>query len=122
MEQKEKNMNRSALLILSFACFALLSEGIAEAGRTPTRRAPTVRARGAKPSIVVPYLNNGLSSFGMYHGVAPRVYSGPVVGNPKNPGSRPVFNLPFYGGKMGFSSKGNGAVTRPKLIPQPIHR
>lgn len=115
-------MRKPALTsILALGAFLLVTN-IAEAGRTPIVRVPTIRARGVRPNIAVPYLTNRRSTFGVYNGVAPRIYSAPVVNNPRNPGARPTYNIPFYGGKMGFSGRANGAVTRPTLTPQPIHR
>jgi hypothetical protein len=32
-------------------------------------------------------------------------------------GARPVFNLPFYGATLGFSSRSTGAVYRPSPLP-----
>jgi hypothetical protein len=34
-------------------------------------------------------------------------------------GTRPVYNLPFYGGTLGFSSRSTGAVWRPSPLPYP---
>jgi hypothetical protein len=51
--------------------------------------------------------------------VAPRVYSSPNVEDTRNPGARPVFNLPFYGSVMSFGSRSNGAVSVPGAIPLP---
>jgi hypothetical protein len=55
----------------------------------------------------------------MHGGVAPRIYSSPIVDDPKNPGARRVFNLPFYGGVMSFGDRSNGAVSKPGAIPLP---
>src|SRR6266446_5952673 len=49
--------------------------------------------------------------------LALRVYAAPVVDDPAKPGRRPTFNLPFFGGRMGFSGTANGAVPKPALLP-----
>jgi hypothetical protein len=51
--------------------------------------------------------------------VAPQIYSSPIVEDSKNPGARPVFNLPFYGSVMSFGDRSNGAVSKPGAIPLP---
>lgn len=111
-------MNRShaAAGILGLALLA----GTALADRTPSTRVPSPpAATGTRPDITVPYTTDGRSTL-MYAGkVAPRVYSSPTVDDPKNPGARPTFNLPFYGSVMSFGDKSNGAVSKPGAIPLP---
>jgi hypothetical protein len=89
------------------------SAGVASAGRTPTMRTEGMKNTGTRPDITVPYLTTGNST--MMHGaVAPRIYSSPIVDDPANPQARPVYNLPFYGGKQSFGDRSNGAVPREK--------
>ncbi len=90
------------------------------AERTPTTRVPSPpAATGTRPDITVPYTTDGTSTF-MYNGsVAPRVYKSPIVNDPKNPGARPVYNLQFYGSRMSFGDRSNGAVSVPGAIPLP---
>ena len=99
------------------ACLALLAcLAPALADRTPSRRAEGQKSTGARVDITVPYLTTGGSAFGAYS-VAPRVYAAPVVDDPAKPGTRPTFNLPFFGARMGFSGTANGAVPKPTLLP-----
>jgi len=90
---------------------ALWTVSAAFAERVPTTRTESPRANGIRPDITVPYLNNG-SNFNGYS-VAPRVYATPQVDDPANPGVRPTYNLPFYGGVMGYGDGNNGALPRP---------
>ena len=86
---------------------------VAQAGRTPMTRTAGQKSSGARNDIRVPYLTNGASSFGAYS-VAPKIYGSPRVDDPKNPQSRPVYNLIFYGSTQGFGDKSNGATPKPK--------
>jgi hypothetical protein len=101
---------------LGLMAFALLA-GPALADRVPTTRTETPRAHGTRPDITVPYLTNGGSNFGVANGVAPLIYSSPVLDDPSKPGTRPVYNLPFYGARMSYGSSSNGAVPKPTLLP-----
>ena len=103
----------SLLAALFLAAFA----GQASADRTPMRRFPGFRDTGTREYIRIPYVTNGNSAFGVYHGVAPRIYASPTIDDPANPQSRPAFNLPFYGARMGFGGINNGAVEKPRLLP-----
>jgi hypothetical protein len=67
--------------------------------------------------MTVPYLNHNGNAFQGYS-VAPKIKSSPTVSDLKNPGAKPVYNLPFYGGKQAFGSGSNGAVQRPFLPPR----
>jgi hypothetical protein len=86
------------------------------ADRVPMRRAEGMRSHGTRPDISVPYLTTGRSAFGAYS-VSPLIYAAPTVDNPYAPGARPVYNLPFYGARMGFSGYANGAVPKTYLLP-----
>ena len=111
-------MNRSRIGagILSLAPVA----GTALADRTPSTRVPSpAPATGPRPDITVPYTTDGRSTL-MYAGkVAPRIYQSPTVDDPKNPGARPTFNLPFYGSVMSFGDRSNGAVSKPGASRSP---
>jgi hypothetical protein len=98
---------------------ALLA-GTALADRTPSTRVPSPPpATGSRPDITVPYTTDGRSTLMDAGKVAPRVYSSPTVNDPKNPGIRPTFNLPFYGAVQSFGDRSNGAVSKPGAIPLP---
>ena len=56
---------------------------------------------------------NGFSNLGVYQGVAVQIYTTPIVDAPRNPGARPVYNLPFYGASQAFGWS-EGVVSRPK--------
>lgn len=90
--------------------FVLITMGAeaARADRTQSVRASGQKNNGSKVDITVPYLTTGNSAFGAYS-VAPKIYSSSTVDDPKNPQSKPVYNLPFYGAQQGFGDKSNGA-------------
>jgi hypothetical protein len=90
----------------------------AAAERTATTRTGGLKSTGTRPDLTVPYLNNGGNAFkgGL---VAPRIYSSPTVDDPKNPQTKPVFNLIFYGSKQAFGDKSNGATLRPGNMLRP---
>jgi hypothetical protein len=88
--------------------------GTATAERVPMVRTSGQKSTGARNDITVPYTTNGKSAFGVYQGVSPRIYSSPIVDDPKNPQSKPVFNLIFWGSVQSFGDKSNGATPKPK--------
>ncbi len=90
----------------------LLAAAPARAERTPGTKTTIVPSTGARPDITVPYLTTGRSTL-MQGYVQPRIYNSPIVDDPRNPGTRPVFNLIFYGSRMSFGDQENGAVSRP---------
>jgi hypothetical protein len=88
----------------------LVEASTARADRVPTMRNQGRRSSGARTDITVPYLTTGYSAFmgGSYVGV--RIYRSPMVDDPAVPGLPPIYNLPFYGGIMGFGTRSNGAM------------
>jgi hypothetical protein len=93
----------------------VLAADSARADKVPTTRVPSaLPGTGSRPNIIVPYTTDGYSTIMINHGVAPRIYSSPIVNDPSNPQARPVYNLPFYGGSQSFGDASNGAVSRPK--------
>jgi hypothetical protein len=90
----------------------LLAAGSARAERTPGTKSTNVPSTGARVDITVPYLTTGRSTL-MSGSVQPRIYQSPIVGDTQNPGTRPVFNLIFYGSRMSFGDQENGATPRP---------
>jgi hypothetical protein len=60
----------------------------------------------------VPFLTNGTTTLGAYR-VAPIIYASPIVNDPMNPQTKPVFNLIFYGSVQSFGDQNNGALQRP---------
>jgi hypothetical protein len=91
----------------------LVLVGTAEAERVPMTRTQGQKSTGARIDISVPYTTNGRTAFGVYSGVSPRIYSSPIVDDPKNPQVKPVYNLPFWGAYMSFGDKSNGAAPKP---------
>jgi hypothetical protein len=85
--------------------------GVASAGRVPMTRTEGEKSSGSRTDITVPYLTTGKTAFGAYF-VAPRIYSSPIVDDPINPQTRPVYNLPFYGGRQAFGDRSEGAAPR----------
>lgn len=100
---------RSLLALL----LVLVVAGSALAYRVPSRKTVIPPAPGARGDITVPYLTNGTSTLGVYNGVGPIIYSSPLLTPPNNPQIRPVFNLPFYGSKLGPSPGVIGATPTP---------
>lgn len=92
----------------------LLLAGAAEAGRVPIVRSGGQKSSGSRTDVTVPYLTNGKSAFGVYDGVAPKVYSSGILDDPNNPQAKRVYNLPFYGASQAFGSASNGATPRTK--------
>jgi hypothetical protein len=88
--------------------------GAVRADRVPSHKTVFQRVPGTRADITMPYLTNGYSTLGVYQGVAPLIYSSPILVDPKNPQARPVFNLPFYGGTRSLGDQNDGAVSRPK--------
>ncbi len=86
------------------------------ADRTPSQRAQGQKDHGTREDIRVPYLTTGDSAFGAYR-VAPRIFASPDTDDPKNPGARPAYNLPFYGARMGYGDSFNGFIPKPTLLP-----
>jgi hypothetical protein len=106
---------KPASCFLPLVVLAFLA-GPSFADRTPSRRVVDVRVPSVRGDITVPYLTTGKSAFGAYK-VAPLIYSSPVLEDAAGPGARPTFNLPFYGARMGFGGRSNGATEKPRLLP-----
>jgi hypothetical protein len=87
--------------------------GVAWADRVPMNRNTGMRSHGTRFDLTVPYLTTGRTAFGAYS-VGPRIYSSPVVEDAQHPGTRPVFNLIFYGAVQSFGDRSNGAMPRPR--------
>jgi hypothetical protein len=89
----------------------------ARAERVPSTKTALPPVPGARVDITVPYLTNGFSNVGFP--VAPRIYKSPIVDDTRNPGTKPVFNLIFYGSVMSFGDQSNGATPRPPNMLRP---
>ena len=94
----------------------LLTTTAVRADRVPSQKTVIPRDPGARGDITVPYLTNSYSTLGVYQGVAPRIYSSPIVNDPRSPQARPVFNLIFYGATRDIGDASDGAVSRPKAV------
>jgi hypothetical protein len=105
----------AALAVLALA----LTAAAARADRVPSQRVPTYPALGTRPDVAVYYTTNGISTLGVYQGVAPRIYASPIVDDPTNPQAKPVFNLVFWGAVQSFGDRSNGATPRPPGPPFP---
>jgi hypothetical protein len=90
----------------------LAATAVASADRVPTTRSPGQRSNGVRPDITVPYTTDGRSAFMIDGRVSPRIYSSPIMDDPKNPQSKPVFNLIFYGSVQSFGDRSEGATPR----------
>jgi hypothetical protein len=110
-------MKRTFLKGVAFVALVLIPATTVFADRLPSVRTSGQRMFGARPDITVPYLNHGRNAFQGYS-VAPQIKSSPTVSDHVNPGAKPVYNLPFYGGKQAFGDGSNGAVQRPYLPPR----
>jgi hypothetical protein len=109
-------MGAAVLLVVGLS---LLIVQAARADRVPSQKTEAPRTPGTRPDISVPYLTDGNSNLIVNGFVAPKVYSSPIVNDPRNPGARPVYNLPFWGGVQAFGSQSNGAVSRQTPIVNP---
>ncbi len=105
-------MSRWLSAALALVVAAALA-GPAPAERLVTQRTEGMKSTGTRVDITVPYLTSGNSAF-MAGAVGPRIYASPIVNDPANPQARPVYNLPFYGGRQAFGDRSNGAVPRSK--------
>lgn len=95
-----------------------LGNGVARAERTSTARTSGQHSTGARADLTVPYLTTGNQAF-MPGSAAPRIYASPTVDDPRNPGAKPVYNLPFYGAVQGYGDASNGAKPRAtRLTPR----
>jgi hypothetical protein len=112
MEIGEMEMNRT-LMARGLATLALMLvfTASAVADRLPSVRSNGQKSSGSRIDMTVPFLNHGGNAFQGYS-VAPLIKSSPIVSDKIDPGAKPVYNLPFYGGKQAFGSGSNGAVLR----------
>lgn len=118
----------------------MLLAGQALADRTPSVRSQGQRYHGTRTDITVPFLTSGPSAFvttpldqrkseevadviltpqnnfGAYR-VSPRIYSSPLADDLTKPSARPVYNIPFYGARMGYGRDFNGYIPKPFLLP-----
>ena len=94
----------------------LLTTAAVRADRVPSQKTVVPRDPGDRGDITVPYLTNTNTALGVYQGVAPIIYATPVVDDPRKPGARPVYNLPFYGASQAFGDGSEGVVSRPKRV------
>ena len=88
------------------------------AQRVPSTKTIAPRADGPRGDITVPYLTNGRSTLGVSGGVGPIIYSYQKLGSPAQPGGQNVYNLPFYGARLGPSSGVVGASPKVATIIQ----
>lgn len=102
---------RTAAGLLVFGLLSL--PAAARADRIPSGKVQIQPNPGARQPIAVPYTTNGSSNLGVYQGVAPRIFSSPIVSDLNDPQAKPVFNIPFYGAIQAFGTKSNGATPRP---------
>lgn len=91
----------------------LVAAAAAEAGRVPITRTAGQKSTGARIDETVPYTTNGNTTFGVFSGVSPKIYSSPIVDDPKFPQSKPVYNLQFWGATRSFGGKSDGATPKP---------
>src|SRR5437773_12436734 len=93
---------------------AMLAVAVSDApGGELTQRTSGQKSSGSRNDATVPYLTTGNSAF-MGNQVGPKIYSSPIVDDPKNPQAKPVFNLIFYGAVQSFGDKSNGATPKPR--------
>jgi hypothetical protein len=109
---------RWSLGLIALAVAALIVN-TANADRVPSSKAVGQKSSGSRTDITVPYTTNGITTLGVYQGVAPRIYYSPNVEDTKDPDVKPVYNLQFWGAVQSFGSKANGATPRPPGPPFP---
>jgi hypothetical protein len=98
---------------------SLLTAGAARADRVPSQKTFVLREPGTRGDITAPYLTDGYSTLIVNRYVAPKIYSSPIVNDPRNPGVLPGYNLPFWGGVVGFCTASQGATPRPTPLYVP---
>ncbi len=101
------------------AALVALAANTANADRVPSTKTVLPKQPGARGDITVPYTTNGTTTLGVYQGVSPKIYVAPIVEDPRDPQSKPVFNLPFWGAVQSFGDRNNGATPRPPGPPFP---
>ncbi len=90
----------------------------AHAQHVPGTKTVNPPSTGTRVDITVPYLTSGRSTL-MNGYVQPRIYKSPIVDDTRNPGTKPVYNLIFYGSSMDFGDRSNGATPRPPNMLRP---
>lgn len=105
-------MNRWRWAAGALALGLMLTAATSAEARVPMTRTAGQKSTGSRNDMTVPYTTNGKTAFGVYNGVAPKIYASPVVDDPSNPQSKPVFNLIFWGSVQSFGDKSNGAIPR----------
>jgi hypothetical protein len=100
------------LFLFTFAGLTFATDSRVHAGRVPSQKVLATRVHGVRVDLRVPYLTNGYSNLGVYHGVAPRIYYAPIIDYPDHPQTKPVYNLPFYGAVRALSGYSDGATMR----------
>lgn len=93
------------------ALVALAAAASADA-RVPSSKVVTLPATGVRPDITVPYLTNGRSTLGVANGVSPKVVASPILDAGGAPLFQNVYNLPFYGSRLGPGTIGEAATPR----------
>ena len=88
----------------------MLTTSAVRADRVPSHKTVIPRDPGVRGDITVPYTTNGYTTLGVYQGVAPRIYATPIVEDLKQPQTRPVFNLIFYGATQSFGDGNEGCT------------
>jgi len=92
----------------------LLTTTAIRAERCPTMIVAS-QPQPAEHPVAVPVTTNGWSNINITPFVSYQIYATPVVNDVRNPGARPVYNLPFYGGTRMIGWQ-DGAVSRPKGV------
>jgi hypothetical protein len=116
---KERGFDMSGRIFSRFLALGLVLSlaGSAHADRLTSTRTGGQKSSGSRVDQTVPWLTHGTNAFQGYN-VAPQIKASPSVSDKVDPGAKPVYNIPFYGGKQAFGSGSEGAVQRPFLPPR----
>lgn len=99
-------MTRISILTLLFVVTTITA-------RVPSTKTVLSHSPGVRGDITIPWTTNGISTLGVYQGVAPRVIASPLLHTPEAPKRQNVYNFIFYGSKLGPSAAFDGPTARP---------
>jgi hypothetical protein len=94
------------------AILTALALTAAATARVPSTKTVIPAQPGVRGDITVPYTTNGFSTLGVYNGVAPAMFAAPKLDSAATPKMQNVYNLIYYGSRLGSASPANAATPR----------
>jgi hypothetical protein len=98
--------------MMRLAILAALAVTAAASARVPSTKTVLLPQPGARGDITVPYTTNGFSTLGVANGVSPAMFAAPKLDSAATPKMQNVYNLIYYGSRLGSSSPANAATPR----------